>query len=107
MFYSAYNIDISKDTGAHPFQSGVENYRYNDEIYEHKTYKDVAISTYTRLKRLMWAGHIVRMEDHRILKKILGSCFGGGKPMGRSRNRWEDAIQRDEPTCSRFGTGRL
>jgi hypothetical protein len=34
--------------------------RYNDEIY--KIYKDVALSTYTRLKRLMWAGHVVRME---------------------------------------------
>jgi hypothetical protein len=66
--------------------------RYNDEIY--KIYKDVPFSTYTRLKRLMWVGHVVRMEQHRIPKKVLGSCFGG-RPMGRPRNRWEDAIQRD------------
>jgi hypothetical protein len=77
-----------------PTQSkGVRGIRSNDEIY--KMYKDVALSTYIHLKRLMWAGHVVRMEQHRIPKKVLGSCFGGGRPVGRSRNRWEDVIQRD------------
>jgi hypothetical protein len=35
------------------------------------------------------------MEEHCIPKKVLGNCFGGGRPVGRPRNRWEDAIQRD------------
>jgi hypothetical protein len=65
--------------------------RHNDEIY--KMYKDVALSTYICIKRL-WAGHTVRME-YRIPKKVLGSCFGGGRPVGRPQKRWEDAIQRD------------
>jgi hypothetical protein len=26
---------------------------------------------------------------------VLGSCFGGGRPVERPRNRWEDVIQRD------------
>jgi hypothetical protein len=43
----------------------------------------------------MWAGHVVRMEEHRIPKKVLGSCFGRGRPMGRERNRWKDAIEKD------------
>jgi hypothetical protein len=33
------------------------------------------------------------MEEYRIPKKVLGSCFGGGRPAERPRNRWEDAIQ--------------
>jgi hypothetical protein len=57
-------------------------------------YKDVVLSTYIRLKRLMWAGNVVRME-HPIPKKVLGSCFGGGRPVGRPRNGWEDIMQRD------------
>jgi hypothetical protein len=28
-------------------------------------------------------------------KKVLESCFGGGRPVGRPPNIWEDAIQRD------------
>jgi len=50
----------------------------------------------------MWAGHVVRMEQHRIPKKVLGSCFGGGRPVGRPRNRWEDVIQRDAANLLRI-----
>jgi hypothetical protein len=53
--------------------------QYNDEIY--KMYMYVALSTYIRLRRLMWAGHVVRMEQHRIPKKVLVSCFEGGRPV--------------------------
>jgi hypothetical protein len=35
------------------------------------------------------------MEERRIPKKVLGSWFGAGRTLGRPRNRWEDAIQRD------------
>jgi hypothetical protein len=66
--------------------------RYSDELY--KMYSDVPLSAYMRLKRLMWADH-VRMEERRIPKKVLWSCFGGGRPVGRPRNSWEYAIQRD------------
>jgi hypothetical protein len=49
-----------------PTQSkGVWRVRYNDEIC--KMYKDVSVSTYILLKRLMWAGHVIRMEGTRKL----------------------------------------
>jgi hypothetical protein len=84
-----------------PTQSkGMWRIRYNNEIY--KMYKDVALSTYTRLKRLMWAGHVVRMEQHRIPKKVLGSCFGDGRPVVRPRNRWQDVIQRNAANLLRI-----
>jgi hypothetical protein len=35
------------------------------------------------------------MEQHHIPKEVLGSCFGGGRTVGRPRNRWKDVIQRD------------
>jgi hypothetical protein len=50
----------------------------------------------------MWAGHVVRMEQHLIPKKVLGSCFGGGRPVGRLRNRWEDVIHRDAANLIRI-----
>jgi hypothetical protein len=64
--------------------------------------KDVALLTYILLKRLMWAGHVVRMEQHRIPEKVLGSCFGGGRPVGRPRSRWEDVIQRNAANLLRI-----
>jgi hypothetical protein len=39
-----------------------------------------------------------------ISKKVLGSCFGGGKPVERPRNRWEDAIHRDATNLLRIRT---
>jgi hypothetical protein len=75
-----------------PSPQGAWRIRYNDEIY--KMYTDVAFSTNRCLKRLMWAGHVVRMEEDRI-PKVPGSCYGREKPVGRQRNRWEDVIQRD------------
>jgi hypothetical protein len=42
------------------------------------------------------------MEEHRISKKVLGSCFGGGRPVGKPRNRDEDAIQRDAANLLRI-----
>jgi hypothetical protein len=35
------------------------------------------------------------MEQHCIPKKVLGSCFGGGRQVGRPQNRWKHAIQSD------------
>jgi hypothetical protein len=69
--------------------------RCNEEIY--KIYKDVPLLTYAyiRLKRLIWVGRGVRMEQYRLPKRVLESSFGGGRPVGRPRNRWEDVIQRD------------
>jgi hypothetical protein len=51
---------------------------------------------------LMWAGHVVRMQQHRIPKKVLESCFGGGRPVGIPRNRWKDVIQRDAANLLRI-----
>jgi hypothetical protein len=42
------------------------------------------------------------MEQHRILKKVLGTCFGGGRPVGRPRNKWADVIQRDAANLLRI-----
>jgi hypothetical protein len=39
--------------------------------------------------------------EHRIPKKVLGSCVGGGRPVGRPQNRWED-IQRDAANLLRI-----
>jgi hypothetical protein len=79
--------------------------RYNDEIY--KMYKDVALSTYIRLKGLMWVGHVVRMEQYRIPKKVLRSCFGGGSQWGDHEIEGKMSYRGMQPTCSGFGTGRL
>jgi len=48
-----------------------------------------------KIRRLGWAGHIIRMEEERIPKKVLNGKFNITRPVGRPRIRWTDVVQRD------------
>jgi hypothetical protein len=48
-----------------------------------------------KIRRLEWAGHIIRMEEKRIPKKVLNGNFHTTRPIGRPRTRWADVVQRD------------
>jgi hypothetical protein len=48
-----------------------------------------------KIRRLEWAGHIMRMEEERIPKKVLNGNFHTTRPVGRPRTRWADMVQRD------------
>jgi hypothetical protein len=48
-----------------------------------------------KIRRLEWAGHIIRMEKERIPKKGLKGNFHTTRPVGRPRTRWADVVQRD------------
>ena len=48
-----------------------------------------------KIRRLGWAGHIKRMEEERIPKKVLSVNFYTTRPVGRPRTRWADVVQRD------------
>ena len=48
-----------------------------------------------KIRRLEWVGHIIRMEEERIPKKVLNGNFHTTRPVGRPRTRWADVVQRD------------
>ena len=43
-----------------------------------------------RLNRFCWFGHVQRMEENRIPKRVLYTNLGTTRLRGRSRNRWQD-----------------
>ena len=49
----------------------------------------------TKIRRLGWAAHVIRMTDERIPKKVLNGTFYNTRPVGRPRTRWADVVQRD------------
>ena len=67
--------------------------RHNEELY--KLYKDNDLATTIRLHRLQWAGHIIRMEDNQIPRKVLFNQIEGRRPVGRPKTRWIEAVARD------------
>ncbi|KAJ4450096.1 hypothetical protein ANN_01503 [Periplaneta americana] len=62
----------------------------------------LALSTFIRIKRLQWAGHIIKMEKGRIPRRTLEGQYEGKRPVGRPRNRWEDMVQEDATSLLRL-----
>jgi hypothetical protein len=71
-----------------------ENWRIltNEEIYA--VLKNPTIAETIRLHRLCWFGHVQRMEENRIPKRVLYMNMET-RPRGRPRNRWQDEVRED------------
>jgi hypothetical protein len=57
--------------------------------------KKPTVTAAIRLKRLCWFGHVQRMEDNRIAKKVLYMNLEATRLRGRPRNRWQDEVRDD------------
>jgi hypothetical protein len=77
------------------FDREKENWRIltNKEIYA-RVKKPTIIET-IRLNRLHWFGHVQRMEDNRIPKRLLNMNLGTKRLRRRPRNRWQDEVRED------------
>ena len=49
-----------------------------------------------RLHRLRWFGHVQRMEENRIPKRVLYINLETIRSRGRPRNGWLDEVREDE-----------
>jgi hypothetical protein len=67
--------------------------RCNNELYS--LYNEPNIVEDIKIRRLGWAGRIIRMEEERIPKKVLNGKFHTTRSVGRPRTRWVDVVQRD------------
>jgi hypothetical protein len=67
--------------------------RWNNELYS--LYKKPNIVEDIKIRTLEWTGHIIRMEEEKIPKKVLNGNLYTARPMGRPRTRWADVVQRD------------
>jgi hypothetical protein len=55
----------------------------------------VNIVRYIKAQRLRWFGHIQRMEDHRMVKKLTNWKPFGKRPTARPKNSWIDGVLKD------------
>jgi len=65
----------------------------NQEIYA-SVKKPTVIET-IMLNRLRWFGHVQRMEENRITRRVLYMNLGTTRLRGRPRNRWQDEVRGD------------
>ena len=53
------------------------------------------ITSFIRSQRLRWAGHVARIEDNAMVKRVTFDAPPGRRPPGRPRRRWHDNILQD------------
>ena len=58
-------------------------------------YNDLDIVADVKKKRLEWTGHVVGMDQGRIVKKIFDSKQEGSRTRGRPRVRWMEDVGKD------------
>ena len=73
----------------------------NREIYA--MVKKPTIAETIRLNRLRWFGHVQRMEENRIPKKVFSMNLETTRLRGRPRNRWQDEVMKDGRLVGRTG----
>jgi hypothetical protein len=61
------------------------NYKINVEV----------LITSIKVRRLEWAGHVVRMDDERMVKIMFLGNPGGRRKPRRPRLRWLDCVEDD------------
>jgi hypothetical protein len=74
-------------------EGGRRRPRWNNELCT--LYNYLSIVEDIKIRRLGWAGHVIRMEEERVPKKVLNGTFYNTRPVGRPRTRWADVVQRD------------
>ena len=83
-----------------------ENWRIltNKDIYA--MVKNPTVTETIRLNRLRSFGHVQRMEENRIPKRVLYMNLGTTSLRGRPRNRWQDEVREDGRIVGGEGSGR-
>jgi hypothetical protein len=67
--------------------------KYNDELYT--LYKDSDTSTYIKINRLRWAGHVSRLEEQNPARRVFSAVVEGRRQKGRPKLRWEEGVTGD------------
>jgi len=57
--------------------------------------KNPGVTETVRLNRFHWFGHMQRMEENEIPKRVLYMNLEATRLRGRPRNRWQDEVRED------------
>jgi len=74
-------------------EDGEWKIRTNRELEE--VYKGKNIVKWIKGQRISWLGHLERMEEDRMPKKIFTQKLEGTRRRGRPRKGWREEVERD------------
>ena len=67
----------------------------NRELEEMSKGGNTNIVKWIKGQRISWLGHLERMEEDRMPKKIFSQELEGTRRRGRHRKRWKEEVERD------------
>ena len=73
--------------------AGIWRIRHNWEIRE--ITEQPNINQVAKARRMQWAGHMARMEEDRVPKRIYQAQMIGRRPAGRPRKNWDKCLIED------------
>ena len=62
------------------------------------TTKVVQASRKITERRLKWYGHVIRMEEDHVVRRVMTKAIPGKRKRGRPKTRWKDVCKRDMQT---------
>ena len=74
---------------------------HNEELND--LYSSPNVVRVIKSRRMKWAGQVARMEEGRVVYKVLVGKPERKRPLGRPRRRWEDNIKMDLEEVGRSG----
>jgi hypothetical protein len=66
---------------------------YNLELC--KLFNEPDIIGFVKVKRIEWAGHLIRASEKRKIKKVFNTKPERSRKLGRQRLRWEECVWQD------------
>ena len=75
------------------YENGEWKSRTNRELEEMRKGKNIV--KWIKGQRISWLGHLERMEEDRVHKKIFTEELEGTRRRGRPRKRWEEKVESD------------
>jgi hypothetical protein len=87
--------DLTKSTRPEERQNGWRIRKNKELQYQ---YRSVNIVTAIEVRRLEWAGYVVRTEGERMMNTVFLGKAGGRRKPGRPKLRWFDCFEDDLKT---------
>jgi hypothetical protein len=75
------------------YDNGIWRIRTNKELMA--LYQELDIVAEIKKARLRWLGHVERMSEDRVIKKLYKSKPEGRRSVGRPKMRWLDYMEED------------
>nr|XP_024219715.1 uncharacterized protein LOC112211741 [Halyomorpha halys] len=67
--------------------------RKNGELFGF--YKECGFSSFIRIQRLKWLGHVMRISEKKVAHKLYINVPDGVCRRGRPKGRWRDGVEQD------------